>query len=399
MNWLTAALAFALSMIVFSTVVSALTEAMHGIFQMRARGLRRLLEQVYDEHLAERLGPALDRGKDELKRQYLERLTRNYGVEIHGPLGAFGRWFTRRGVDSLTTLEFARRLAETEVGRLLRARAGAEIVRLVDGAGQRFERFGADASSYFRARAQLISALAAVALAFALNIDAVRLFSSFLVDHELAAQVIAQAPEIEHAHLSSSGTTPRGSQPATTPESMPQPPAPGDAAPPEEDAAAADDPTANLGAQLAATAALGLPIGRAYYPWCDAAASPTRASPDLRCREASNGDATQYAAARRLLGWLLSTLLAGVLIGLGGPFWFDAFKRLSVLVDLRRTLLGGQPAAQAGAPAPPAKTAPTPAQAFNEASLSSKPLPRSARRLLTSDGHPVRQGGSAWKSR
>ena len=376
-------------MIVFSTIVSALTEATHGIFQMRARGLRHLLAQVYDEHLAKHLGPALAES-DKVKTQYLELLTRNYGVQTDGPLGAFGRLLARRGIDSLTTLEFARRLADTDVGRLVRAGGAGEIERLVDDAGRCFERFGADASSYFRARAQLISAFAAVVLALALNIDAVRLFSRFLVDEELAAQVIAAAPEIERAHLAQNAPAPQ----ATEPPPAPEPPAPTDAAspalpvPPEKGAEVVDDSVARLRAQLVATAALGLPIGQAYYPWCNAAASPTLASPDPRCHEAS-ADPKGHDAPRRLLGWLLSTLLAGVLIALGGPFWSDAFKRLSSLVDLRRALLGGEVAREAGAPLPPPAPLPTAAQAFAEASLSARPLPRRGRMLLTPDGRAL----------
>jgi len=62
LTWLNAALTFVLSMIVFSTIVSALTEAVHRIFHMREAGLKRMLEQIYDDlphpklhHLGHRL--------------------------------------------------------------------------------------------------------------------------------------------------------------------------------------------------------------------------------------------------------------------------------------------------------------------------------------------------------
>jgi hypothetical protein len=361
---------------------------------MRARGLRHLLAQVYDEYLVQRLGPASAPEKEARKQEYLAALTRNHGVDDAGPLGFFGRWFARRGIDSLSTLEFARRLADTEVGRLVRARGALEVERLVDEAGRRFERFGVDASSYFRARAQLISAIAAIAVALALNIDAVRLFSCFLVDEELAAKIIATAPAIEEAHLArnppaTDAAEPRPPVAADTPKGQPPTDLPAD-----QEAAAVGESFAELRAQLVATSALGLPIGRAYYPWCREAASLTAASPDTRCREAATAD--RYGKARLLTGWLLSTLLAGVLIALGGPFWFDAFKRLSALVDLRRALLGAESERQAASPVA-SSTPATPGEAFLEASHAGKPLPRRGRLLLTPDGR--HDGRGAWRSR
>jgi hypothetical protein len=42
--------------------------------------------------------------------------------------------------------------------------------------------------------------------------------------------------------------------------------------------------------------------------------------------------------------WFLTTLLTGMLIGLGGPFWFDIIKKLSVVSQLAGALVR-QPAA------------------------------------------------------
>ena len=39
-----------------------------------------------------------------------------------------------------------------------------------------------------------------------------------------------------------------------------------------------------------------------------------------------------------LLKWVLAVLLAGLLIGLGGPFWFDTFRKLSSLTGIVRGL-------------------------------------------------------------
>ena len=97
---------------------------------------------------------------------------------------------------------------------------------------------------------------------------------------------------------------------------------------------------------------MGLPIGWAYYPYCLDAETK-----DLQCKpitemlagyvkageEASLWDrATEpfkqdfWAAAT----WLFGILLTGVLIGLGGPFWFDVAVRLS---QVRQALTGKAP--------------------------------------------------------
>ena len=37
-----------------------------------------------------------------------------------------------------------------------------------------------------------------------------------------------------------------------------------------------------------------------------------------------------------VIGWALSVLLAGLLVGLGGPFWFNVFRKLGALAGMVR---------------------------------------------------------------
>jgi hypothetical protein len=55
-----------------------------------------------------------------------------------------------------------------------------------------------------------------------------------------------------------------------------------------------------------------------------------------------------------LLSWAAGVLLAGALIGLGGPFWFDIYRRLSAFAEVARAFgLRGQPRSPADAAAAP----------------------------------------------
>jgi len=102
-----------------------------------------------------------------------------------------------------------------------------------------------------------------------------------------------------------------------------------------------------------------LPIGWAYYPGCTALL-PKGSAVDRRCTDAgaAERDCAKPEAARRcgiidglrharakdlrgLLTWAFTVVLTGLLIGLGGPFWFDMAKKLAAVRDSAR---GGQKA-------------------------------------------------------
>ena len=77
--------------------------------------------------------------------------------------------------------------------------------------------------------------------------------------------------------------------------------------------------------------ALGLPFGSHFFPYC---ATP---STDSLCVDAKGNPRTPTSGDYKLLvRWLASVLLAGVLIGLGGPFWFNAFSTLSAVISVFR---------------------------------------------------------------
>jgi hypothetical protein len=402
MTWLNAVLSFTLSMIVFCTMVSALTEIVHRLFHMRPKGLQRMLGELFDAALWPQCKDALTTADQAAARTaFVDAMTRNPAVELHGPLRWIGRWFAPRQLDALSVTEFAERLVDTEPGAAIWLRPPHRARLVVDDLGRRFQRLETGATTYFAQRAKMISIVLALLVAFALNVDAIRLFSVFLTDQQLDAHMLARAQAIKDAYDAQRAAT-----------GAPPPAAAGQTQP----AAAAtaqqnlEEEWRRLQQQIDESTALGLPIGSRYFPWC------MGDSPDRACT-ADNKDRlkralwcawtglTGHPAADRgpclpqdgryrvqLLTWLVSVGLAGVLIGLGGPFWFDAFAKLSQAVQILRGLgiATAEPAKGGGAPPPAAGTpaSSTPGEAFVTAAAT-RTRSSGERTLLTPSGLPL----------
>jgi hypothetical protein len=310
MAWLTAALAFVVAMILFSTMVSAATESVHRVFHMRERGLRKSLERLFDDVVWPTLGageaPAAARA------DFLDVLTRNRARRRAGPARSLGHWFAPRSLSSLDTAEFVQRLAETGVGKAIAATGDAQVDAVVDHVVRQFERLGGDARAYFQERARAMSITVAVLVAFALNIDALRLFSSLVAQPDLAARLIRQ----EDAGRRATPEVPGNTAGVTDAEAS------GTAT---DSRPVVDEERRRVETEVT----LGLPIGFAYFPWC------WDGGVGAECEAQRHATARDWYAGMRVVWvrWLIFTFVSGLLIGLGGPFWFDTFVRLSCLIQ------------------------------------------------------------------
>ncbi|MBI3782074.1 MAG: hypothetical protein HY270_01600, partial [Deltaproteobacteria bacterium] len=149
MNWLNAILAFSLAMIVFCTIVSALTELIHELWERRELGLEWMLQRLYSDMLqpyARQLtakiaagGPTIPNG--DLK-DFLGKMSKNSS--------------TSGGRDvPLATLsfgDFVERLAGTAVGQQLLVAAKQKLKpaeEMLTDLGRAFARYESDATTYF----------------------------------------------------------------------------------------------------------------------------------------------------------------------------------------------------------------------------------------------------------
>lgn len=391
MNWIQGALAFALIMLVLATVVTIILESFYKLLLTRENGFRLMMARMFDEVLKPRVGHLL-RGvtPSEARERFLDMVTRNQAYEEKHNM--VRERVQPDQLSSMTMMQFADRLADTDVGRAI-ARGGSEYVEnAINDLSLKFDRFGAAASRRFQDQARFWCVLASVLLAFAANVDAIRLIQSLVRDEALTGEVIARyggavsddASRPQDAVESLKAMAELRDQNVIT----------------ETEFTSFKENLASTRLKLDELRDIGLPITIAAWPFCTGAVDEARPDKawDGRCPGVTRSllswqGATQVAT--RLfssdgLAWFLSVLLAGALIGLGAPFWFDLARGLARTVQLMGASRGRaepektQPIASERAIPPPS----TPVEAFKVAIAASRP-PR-ARILLSSNGRPIR---------
>ena len=243
MQLIEAALAFAITMLALSLVVSSFVEIIHRIFSMREAGLKYMLGQMFDQVLAKYVAPTIsrrsgggydDRGRCQERADQGVADGRAHGVrraherqpcadggdaksdaDRSGRAGrkqseaGFGLW-SGRDLAAMTPAEFMERLGSIDVGQTIAdadaaatnaaqqaGAAAADAVNVVlKDVAQKFEAFGKEASVYFEGRARLLSVAVAIALAFLAHVDAVDLFRTYLRDPNARAKVIEQSEAV-----------------------------------------------------------------------------------------------------------------------------------------------------------------------------------------------------------
>jgi hypothetical protein len=445
MQILETALAFAMTMLVLSLICSSFVEIIHRIFSMREAGLKYVLGQLFDQVLARHL-----KSEDVAKlakdwklpdvanldpKALLEAVRASFVVRMssnRAPMGVTpnatptsdtessptppseasspkppsfkdrvaGLWqrvslWSGRDLTSLTPTEFMERLGSMDVGKTLKevndaanteaqkvgaAAAGAVDAILTDVA-QKFEAFGKEASSYFEGRARLLSVTVAIVLAFAINIDAVELFKTFLRDPAVRASVIEQMEAVT-AQQREAAARAQSIPAANTPEEV------------EKLKKDLRDEIAKTQKTVAQLSELGVPIGwdKAKMTLIPFPRLPICKNQEGVTREIARGE-TCLAVERQVRDWLGalklfgSLLLGGILVGLGGPFWYNAVSGLANIRNIAREMTGagttagapvsaaqppGQPPVQAlGGPDRAQPT--TPVGAFNVARAAATP--------------------------
>jgi len=318
-----AALAFAITMLALSLIVSSFVELIHRAFKMREDGLEYMLKQLFDQVLAKYVKPLADAKEQELandpkykgkpaalitelayqqvRDSFVERMTANraaVGLRPDPTLAVVPRtakdkpscrpealwwpgnttpgvrpgnmWGGRR-LTQLAPSDFMERLGSDPVGdKIANAAVGAEpdpapavdavlntlgqklvgtdvsveinnkiaagqsaadaavavlkdiaqkpgidinaevkkaaietgqaaadaMDTVLNDVAQKFDGFGKDAASYFEGRARFMSVIVAIVLAFAVHVDAVDLFKTYLRDPNARAKVIEQSQAV-----------------------------------------------------------------------------------------------------------------------------------------------------------------------------------------------------------
>jgi len=366
MQSLDAALAFAITMLVLAMVVTTLVETLHRIFGLREKGLALLLSNFYDRILTSRSAGA-SIGEDD-RRAFIEMMTINRGPVGRAPMTALQRslrvdarsedrkflnwiWGGRR-LGALSLMTFMERLGSSDYGGRLVTQASAAGDRAVEwmlkDVAQKFEAFGVEATEYFEGRARLLSVIVGFVLAFAINVNALALFETFMRRPDVTRAVIEQGQKVSEQYQKLQAQTDKANSviPAAGAAAA-APASPGGNAEAqrqvEEARAGVQRAAEQASASVSELRTLGVPIG-----W-------TRAAVDDYHRQ----------RGRTLLG----LFLGGLLIGLGAPFWYKAVQALSGVRGAMRTTKEGPPSAAAPPqpPAGPTDVPRTPIDAFHAA--------------------------------
>jgi hypothetical protein len=459
------ALAFAITMLALSLTCSAFIELIHRAFKMREAGLKYMLRQMFDQVLRKYAKPLAakelsktgpDAAKDledayeRVRERFVKLMTVNrapIGLAADPALKAapssnaegtdnsatkatsepdfqLGNIWGGRSITQLTPIEFMERLGSTEVGKEIKAAAAAAGKDAADAEAKtdavlkdialKFDAFGKDAATYFEGRARFLSVAVAVALAFAIHVDAIDLFKTYLQNPNATASVIAQSQAVTDQMKSAQAAVEASKKlaAAAAPDDLKKPAEPAQPAVPSQPAKTSPDAAPNTASsdntkkqleelQQAADKAisdakkmikqftdLGVPFGWSdariaaadmwILVWTCKEPKPTSWLRTLgqKCEDdvpKHDGLQLQYKnvwfGIPMTLNVWFCLLLGGFLIGLGAPFWYDA---VTGLANISKVLGGGS--GTGGAPAPAAGTPQpiTPASAFNVSSAAAE---------------------------
>lgn len=324
MSFLTSLLAIAAIFVVLATLTTAFVETIHGLARQRLRGLEQLVGAMFDNLFeAEKVG-GVDRGK------FIEAMTRNPAARIVDPSRIpFVGTISAGKLDKLDVRQFVQQLANTPIGDQLAARKAGLEQRLVE-ISAAFERYSEGMHTLFTRRAGIYSALGGIGLAAFINVDGALLAERLFKDAALAQKVVVQLSDEElRKFMDAEKELVAKCQTGTEAE---------------KEQCIVDGLAKNtLTSGQASLEGLGLPIGRAYFPFCEGAGGT--ALVDDRCKGRENPSGVKNSIMWFLcnlvteagLAWLLSIIVTGALIGLGAPFWYDLYKKLAMFGPAAKT--------------------------------------------------------------
>jgi hypothetical protein len=378
MNWLEAMLAFALTMVALSTMVTAIMEVFHRFVRSREAGFQVMTQKLFDEVIWPRLGSRGSMGQDQARTEFIRALTRNpVATTSSGTANGKSRgkllaligtvWkgiantFAPDRVAGMSAMEFMERFAGTQIGKTLATEAGDYVSTAINDLAQKFDRFGAGASQLFYHKARAISVGVSIVLAFAINVDAVRLFQSYLHDQPLRQRVIEKQEQFGEKMRDTNATL----------EKVKSDPKAKDA---QSELDAIKKGLADVQTGIGDLRTLGVPIGHDYYPWCEGK-KEKGGFKDSACKSQPT---SFYEPLETSEGWSWfgSVLLAGLLIGLGAPFWFDLASGLSKSLGVLKSLgVGEKTKTEEKATLPEGADVPprTPVEAFKTAAAAEAP--------------------------
>ncbi|MGQ7845252.1 hypothetical protein ACUNV4_12295 [Granulosicoccus sp. 3-233] len=341
MQWLTAIIAFATTMLIFAVIVSTFVELIHRVFRMRGKGMQLMLENLYtraiEPHLDSRQAQTMNPGR------FAEIIMENRAIAYPADTSRQGRMGTLLGwlVDSRSMTDipvevFTQKLADS---RIVGAAEHFTDDVLQDIA-QKYEAFGHEVGTYFGRRARVFSVGVAFVVVWLFYVHpyeiAVTYFSNPAIAQSVADKAVDSQNEYAELKQQLQGITEGGNMTDAQTSQL-------------------SDAFDALRQEMAATrvttrelAASGIPLG-----WPDAEAGIAVCFSE-QTGEGSTGSSA--SAVDRVSGFCryslpligvitipsfansLWLIVGGLLVGLGAPFWAQAVSSLTATRDLTRRI-------------------------------------------------------------
>jgi hypothetical protein len=355
LNILQSILAFAATMLVLATLVTLIIEIVARIFRRRYRIFTHLLRQLFknelqpiiESRIKARLGEDPDKVAIELEAQlgvFLDEIRNSplEPVEDKNPLTWFGGWLRWFGADrskKLTTEEFVRRFARSKIGREVYEQTAGRVDNLIDSLCLRYKELSDAMSEYIKNSSSILSMAIGIIIALTINIEAYRLFNFYIQNPDVAEKVADNAAAYADAYIDAQqrlnvALAALDRQEAADTEST---------AEARQELEAIKNRLETVPGYVSALKAEGIPIGLDYFPFCryrkaikkDGEDAYPCKDPESRYRIVVAKDSDKGLWPDYLL-WIIKVIITGVLIGLGGPFWYDAVRGLARATQILR---------------------------------------------------------------
>ena len=380
MQLLDASLAFVLTLAALATVVTTIMEAGFRMVRMRKKKLIKVMKLLNKE---------LEKGplkmSPEERWEFFSKVVKNPAKTISlaseinwkkksdeedkkdpaNSLSSFNKRKDLKGVFNKVTLEHVLRcLAERDSVKRTALESRDKLKTELNRLARKYEEFGSAVSSSFKQSAQSWSIGIGIFLAFAANVDGIRIFETYRADPKLAAAVIEKHEAFLEKNKEVKDSMERlkalylmeGEKKSEIKKA--------------EQAQRSNDEINNLEKELkeiqtriseqseianiqktiqeaknqvAELGALGVPIGWDFYPNCPYGKDESewlKSSPE--CREIPKEKRAEkwdwlgscpinstISDTTGFIIWVLKVIITGIIIGLGAPFWFDVAKRLA----------------------------------------------------------------------
>jgi hypothetical protein len=330
LNILQAFLALAATMLALATLVTVVLEVIFRLSRRRFRIFSHLLREIFkkeiqpllEDRLLARHGQNLQTVKGEIEAKlqtYLDEIRKSPldPEKDVNPIKWLGGWLRTLGADQsnrMTTEEFIRRLARSQVGREIYRQASGGVDKVIESVSLRYEELRSAMREYVKNSSAILSVIIGIGLAFYCNIDAFRIAQFYIQNPDIAEKVAEKAGAYAENYEKAQERLQNAIKALEEPDS-----GKGDlkeTAKKELEAIQAD--FNKIPGTVDSLKMIGVPIGHNYFPYA------SKSHPSDK-----DGWAFYFL-------WALKVFVSGVLIGLGGPFWYDAVRGLARATQMLR---------------------------------------------------------------